>query len=202
MALTIVIGVPVGILAAVKKRTVVDWGIMSVSSLGLSAPLFWTGFLLMYIFAVWLGWLPVISGGAGVKGLILPALSLAVYWGAVVARMTRSSMLEVLSADYTRTARTKGLSELVVVYKHALRNAALPIITVLGLMMGRLFGGAVIAESVFGWPGMGRLIINAIFWRDHALVQSGLLVAGVMFAFINLVVDILYAFLDPRIRYS
>jgi len=168
------------------------------SLFGLSMPVFWTGLVLIVVFAFWLSWLPV--GGAGTPAhLVLPAVTLALPSVAMVARMTRSSVLEVLREDYVRTARAKGVAERLVVSKHALRNAAIPILTLLGLQAGQLMGGAVLTETVFAWPGLGRLIVKAIFARDYVLVQGAVLVFAVAFVLINLAVDLAYGALDPRV---
>ena len=171
------------------------------SLFGLSMPVFWTGLVLIVIFALWLPWLPV--GGMGSPShLVLPALTLALPSLAMVARMTRSSVLDVLREDYVRTARAKGVAERLVIAKHALRNAAIPILTLLGLQAGQLMGGAVLTETVFAWPGMGSWLRDAIFNRDYPVLQGGILFLAVVFVFVNLIVDISYAFINPRIRYS
>jgi peptide/nickel transport system permease protein/oligopeptide transport system permease protein len=168
------------------------------SLFGLSMPVFWTGLVLIVIFELWLPWLPV--GGVGSPAhLVLPAVTLALPSVAMVARMTRSSVLEVLREDYVRTARAKGVTERLVVAKHALRNAAIPILTLLGLQAGQLMGGAVLTETVFAWPGLGRLMVKAIFARDYVLLQGAVLVFALAFVVINLAVDLAYGALDPRI---
>ena len=161
-------------------------------------PVFWTGLTLIIVFSLWLPWLPV-GGSGSLRHLILPAVTLALPSLAMVARMTRSSVLEVLREDYIRTARAKGLREQVVVLKHGLRNACIPIVTLLGLQVGQLLGGAVLTETVFAWPGMGRLIVRAIFARDYILLQGAILVFALAFVVINLLVDISYAMFDPRV---
>src|SRR5437762_2028075 len=168
------------------------------SLFGLSMPVFWIGLVLIATFSLWLPWLPV-GGAAGPAHLVLPAVTLALPSIAMVARMTRSSVLEVLREDYVRTARAKGLAERLVVGKHALRNAAIPILTLLGLQAGQLMGGAVLTETVFSWPGLGRLMIKAIFARDYVLLQGAVLVFALAFVVINLAVDLAYGALDPRI---
>ena len=167
------------------------------SLFGLSMPVFWTGLVLIVVFALWLPWLPV--GGRIAGHLVLPAVTLALPSVAMVARMTRSSVLEVLREDYVRTARAKGVAERLVVAKHALRNAAIPILTLLGLQAGQLMGGAVLTETVFAWPGLGRLMVKAIFARDYILLQGAVLVFALAFVLINLAVDLAYGALDPRI---
>jgi peptide/nickel transport system permease protein len=199
MAIAVCIGLPVGIAAATHRGTLLDNLLMLVGLLGQSVPVFWLGLLLIMVFAVELGWLPV-AGTGGIDHLVLPAVTLGLFSTAYIARMTRSSMLEVLGRDYVRTARAKGLKHRVVIRAHALRNALIPLITVIGLQCGALLGGAVITESIFAWPGVGRLTIQAIQSKDLPLVQACVLLLAVIFVFANLVVDLLYAYLDPRIR--
>ena len=193
-----VVGVSAGVVSAVWPNSVFD-GIARLGSLfGLSMPVFWTGLVLIVVFALWLPWLPV--GGVGSPAhLVLPAITLSLPSVAMLARMTRSSVLEVLREDYVRTARAKGVAERLVVAKHALRNAAIPILTLLGLQAGQLMGGAVLTETVFAWPGLGRLMVKAIFARDYVLLQGAVLVFAVAFVAINLAVDLAYGALDPRI---
>jgi ABC-type dipeptide/oligopeptide/nickel transport system permease component len=168
---------------------------------GISMPVFWLGLMLIILFSVILHWLP--AGGTGSwKHLILPSLTLAAFVVAFITRMTRASMIEALSQDYTTTARSKGLKEEVVVIKHALKNAMIPIITVVGLQFGLLLGGAVLTETVFAWPGMGRLIVDSILARDYPVIQGAILIFGLLYILVNLGVDLLYAYLDPRIRYD
>ena len=192
------VGVTAGLVSAVWPNSLFD-GIARLGSLfGLSMPVFWTGLVLIVVFALWLPWLPV--GGVGSPAhLVLPAITLALPSVAMVARMTRSSVLEVLREDYVRTARAKGMAESLVVAKHALRNAAIPILTLLGLQAGQLMGGAVLTETVFAWPGLGRLMVKAIFARDYVLLQGAVLVFSLAFVIINLAVDLAYGALDPRI---
>jgi peptide/nickel transport system permease protein/oligopeptide transport system permease protein len=198
LCLAALVGVAAGVVSAVWPNSVFD-AVARVGSLfGLSMPVFWTGLVLIVCFALWLPWLPV--GGAGSLGhLVLPAITLALPSVAMVARMTRSSVLEVLREDYVRTARAKGVAERLVVSKHALRNAAIPILTLLGLQAGQLMGGAVLTETVFAWPGLGRLMVKAIFARDYVLLQGAVLVFALAFVLINLVVDLAYGALDPRV---
>jgi peptide/nickel transport system permease protein/oligopeptide transport system permease protein len=198
LAFAATVGVAAGIISAVWPNSLFD-AIARVGSLfGLSMPVFWTGLVLIIVFALWLPWLPV--GGMGSPShLVLPAVTLALPSLAMVARMTRSSVLDVLREDYVRTARAKGVAERLVVAKHALRNAAIPILTLLGLQAGQLMGGAVLTETVFSWPGLGRLMVKAIFARDYVLLQGAVLVFALAFVVINLAVDLAYGALDPRI---
>jgi peptide/nickel transport system permease protein/oligopeptide transport system permease protein len=191
-------GVTAGVVSAVWPNSLFDALARLGSLFGLSMPVFWTGLVLIVVFALWLPWLPV--GGVGTPAhLVLPAITLALPSVAMVARMTRSSVLEVLREDYVRTARAKGVAERLVVAKHALRNAAIPILTLLGLQAGQLMGGAVLTETVFAWPGLGRLMVKAIFARDYVLLQGAVLVFALAFVVINLAVDLAYGALDPRI---
>ncbi|MGG0643143.1 nickel ABC transporter permease [Sporosarcina gallistercoris] len=196
--ITIVLGLAAGIISAVKPYSVRDVSVMVVALLGISLPSFWLGLLLMYLFSVKLQWLPV-AGWDGPLNIILPALTLGVGGAAIVARMTRSSMLDVIGQDYIRTARAKGLKEHFVIYKHALRNALIPVITVVGLQFGSLLGGTVLVESVFAINGLGRMIVDAIRTRDLPMVQGGVLVASLVFVFVNLLVDVLYRAVNKRI---
>jgi len=191
-------GVGAGVVSAVWPSSFFDTLARLGSLFGLSLPVFWTGLVLIVIFAWWLPWLPV--GGTGSPShLVLPAVALALPSTAMIARMTRSSVLEVLREDYVRTARAKGVRERWVVTKHALRNAAIPVLTLLGLQAGQLMGGAVLTETVFSWPGLGRLMVKAIFARDYILLQGAVLVFALVFVLINLLVDLSYGLLDPRI---
>ena len=199
--LTVILGVPAGILAAAKHRTILDYGGIFLAALGQSLPNFWLGIMMILLFGVTLGWLPT-SGYEGPIYLVLPAITLAAYPTALVARLTRSSMLEVLGKEYIRTARSKGLSERTVVALHAVKNASIPVVTILGLQIGVLLGGAVITESVFAWPGIGKLAVDSIFRRDFPVIQVVLIMAAAVFIVINLLVDLTYTVLDPRIRYS
>jgi peptide/nickel transport system permease protein len=199
MALAIVVGVGLGIAAAGTRNAAAQAGIMSFALLGISVPSFWSGILLILLFGLKLRWLPI--AGSGPKALILPAITLAAPAAAVLARMTRSTMLEVLNQDYIRTARAKGVRERLVVVRHALRNALIPVMTIIGLQFGGLLTGAVIVESVFSRPGLGRYAITAISSRDFPQIQGIVLLAAVVYVFVNLAVDLLYAVLDPRIRY-
>ncbi|MPZ63459.1 MAG: ABC transporter permease subunit [Propionibacteriales bacterium] len=207
--LTIVVAVPLGILAAVRKRKFADRALLVTSALSLAVPSFFLGILLLIAFAVNLRWFPVYGYkqlGEGVwpsiQGIALPVVALAVPQTAVVARMTRASMLEVLSQDYVVTARATGLSRLRVYYRHALKNALIPIVTVVGLNFGALLGGTVIIEQVFNFPGLGTLLINSVNARDYSIIQGIVLLFGAAYIVINLSVDIVYAYLDPRVRYG
>lgn len=198
LIIAVIFGVLAGVVSAVWPNSFFD-GVMRLTSLfGLSMPVFWTGLTLIVFFSLWLNWLPV-GGSGSLRHLILPAVTLSLPSLAMVARMTRSSVLEVLREDYIRTARAKGVHEQVVVLKHGLRNACIPIVTLLGLQVGQLLGGAVLTETVFAWPGMGRLIVRAIFARDYILLQGAILVFALAFVLINLLVDISYAMFDPRV---
>ena len=192
------LGIAAGVISAVWPNSAFDALARLGSLFGLSMPVFWTGLVLIVVFALWLSWMPV--GGTGSPAhLVLPAITLALPSLAMVARMTRSSVLDVLHEDYVRTARAKGVAERLVVAKHALRNAAIPILTLLGLQAGQLMGGAVLTETVFAWPGLGRLMVKAIFARDYVLLQGAVLVFALAFVVINLAVDLAYGALDPRI---
>ena len=198
LVLAAIVGVPAGVLSALRPNSVFDAIARMTSLFGLSMPVFWTGLVLIVVFSLWLGWLPV-GGAESPRHLVLPAVTLASPSIAIIARMTRSSVLEVLGEDYVRTARAKGVREGGVVMKHALRNAIIPILTLLGLQAGQLMGGAVLTETVFAWPGLGRLMVKAIFARDYILLQGAVLVFAVAFVLINLVVDLSYGIFDPRI---
>jgi ABC-type dipeptide/oligopeptide/nickel transport system permease component len=200
MVLTVAFGVSIGILAAVRRGTGYDYAGTVLAVLGQSLPNFWLGIMLVLLFGVTLRWLPT-SGYQNWTYLILPSVTLAAYPIALVVRLTRSSMLEILNRDYIRTGRAKGLAERAVVLRHALRNATIPVLTVIGLQIGTLLGGAVITESVFAWPGMGKLVVDAIYFRDFPVVQTVLIISATIFVLINLLVDALYTVVDPRIRY-
>lgn len=199
--ISIVVGISIGVLSATKRYTLFDNFSMLFALFGLSIPPFYLGLMLMLIFSVNLKWLPI-SGGVTLVGIILPAITLSARSMATIARMTRSSMLEVMSQDYIQTARAQGFSERKVIFRHALKNSMNTIVTVAGLQFGSLLGGAVITEQVFGWPGLGTLIVTSIRARDFPVVQSSILVLACMFVLINLLVDILYAFINPRIKLS
>lgn len=199
--IALVVGVLAGIISATRQYSFFDYIAMVGAMMGVSIPIFWLGLMLMLLFAVFLGWLPAMGRGT-IAHLVLPAVALSTGSAAIIARMTRSSMLEVFHQDYIRTARAKGVIERLVIFKHAMRNALVPVVTIVGLQFGALLGGAILTETVFAWPGMGRLIVEAIFARDYPLVQGGVLLAAAAFVLVNLVVDLLYSFIDPRIRYN
>jgi ABC-type dipeptide/oligopeptide/nickel transport system permease component len=201
MLIAVLLGVPLGIYSALHPRGAADRLVTSIAVLGISMPGFFLGLILMLVFASMLGWLPPTGRGSW-SHLILPSLTLGLPYVATFARLTRSSMLDVLSEDFIRTARAKGLSWQKVTYRHALRNASIPIVTVLGLDFGRLLGGAVIVETVFAWPGMGRYMVDAIMVRDIYVVQGTILVFAAAVVIINLLVDVIYGILDPRISYA
>ena len=229
MLIALLIGIPAGVLAAVKKNSWIDNLTMTGSLLGVSMPVYWLGLLLVYLFAVNLQWLPpsgrtdISTAFSSVTGffifdsiiqgdfnalsdvlahLVLPAITLSTIPLAIIARITRSAMLEVLSQDYIRTARSKGLKELKVIGKHALKNAMLPVVTIVGLEFGTLLGGAILTETIFSWPGIGSWIYGGILQRDYPVVQGGVVFVAFVFVLINLLVDLSYALLDPRIQYK
>jgi ABC-type dipeptide/oligopeptide/nickel transport system permease component len=204
-------GVALGILSATRPHSLLDRASAVASLFGASMPVFWLGIVLMVIFSLWLGWLPASGmfapyGGGGLGDLLahlaLPAVTLAAASVTIIARLTRSTMLDVLGQDYVRTARAKGVTEWAVVVRHALKNALIPIVTVVGVQTGYLLGGAVLTETVFAWPGVGTLVVQGILARDVPLVQGCVLVIALTFVLVNLAVDVLYAYLDPRIRYE
>ncbi len=201
MAIAVLVALPAGIVSAARRGSFLDQGAMLVALIGQSVPNFWLGIMLILIFAVSLEWLPPFGRG-GFANLVLPALTLSMYSMARTARLIRSGMLEVLSQDYVRTAHAKGLSEGTVLLRHALKNALIPAVTVLGLDLGHLLGGAVITETIFAWPGVGRLIVSAIYARDYPIVQAGVFIVAVGYTAINLLVDALYAWLNPRVRFE
>lgn len=231
MAIALIVGIPAGVIAAVKRNSIIDNLTMSGSLLGVSMPVYWLGLLLVYLFAVNLKWLPP-SGRLGtdigfdfeamtgfyvldtllqgdlalfqdaLAHLVLPAVTLSTIPLAIVARITRSTMLEVLGQDYIRTARAKGVLERWVIFKHALKNAMLPVVTIIGLEFGTLLGGAILTETIFAWPGIGKWIYEGILARDYPVVQGGVIFVATAFVLINLLVDISYAFLDPRIQHK
>lgn len=199
--IALAIGIPAGVISAVYRNTWIDGVTTFLALLGVSMPVFWFGLLAILFFSVNLGWFPV-SGRGTFRHLVLPAITLGVSSTAIIARMTRSSMLEVLSQDYVRTARAKGLLNRRVVAKHALRNALVPVVTIGGLEFGRLMGGAVLTETVFTWPGIGRLLVDSILARDYPVVQGAVLLIATAFIVVNLLVDLIYGLIDPRIRYD
>ncbi|HSL60379.1 MAG TPA: ABC transporter permease [Desulfotignum sp.] len=201
ITLACMFGIPAGVIAAIRPYSWTDYLVTLASLFGISMPVFWLGLMLMILFSITLQWLP--AGGIGTwKHLVLPSITLASFVVAFIARMTRSCMLEVLSQDYVTTARSKGLKEKVIIIKHALKNALIPIITVVGLQFGLLLGGAVLTETVFAWPGLGRLIVDSILARDYAMIQGSILIFGLLYTLVNLLVDLLYAFVDPRVHYD
>ena len=203
MIIATTMGVLIGILAAVYHNTWIDRVVMVFALIFISTPVFWYGLLLMFFFAMTLGWLPISGMGDGsLKYMILPALTLGTRGSAFLARMTRSTMLEVIRQDFTRTARSKGLSERVVIFKHVLKNAMIPIVTIIGLDFASYLNGSVLTETIFGWPGFGRYVVNAINQRDFEVIAGSVLVGAFIFVFANLIVDLMYGFLDPRIRYD
>jgi len=219
LVVALLLGVGLGTLAAVRKGTVVDTGVMFFAQLGVSMPVFWFGILLMFVFAVQLDWLPAIGRGAplhlafaeaftgrpsslldSLAHLAMPAVTLGVNGAAVVSRLVRATMLDTLGQDYVRTAKAKGVTPWRIVFVHALRNALLPILSVVGLRFGALLGGAVLTESIFGWPGLGQLAVSAVSQRDLPLIQGIVLTFALLFAIVNLVVDLLYVVIDPRVK--
>lgn len=227
MCIATFFGIAAGVMSAVRQHSLWDYGAMFMALVGVSMPIFWLGLMLIYLFAVKFPLLPmmgrislglevpdvtglmvvdaVVAGSwqsfvSALKHLLLPAFTLATIPMAIVARITRSAMLEVLNMDYVRTARAKGMTELVVIFRHALRNAFLPVVTVLGLNLGLLLGGAVLTETIFSWPGLGRYVVDSLSGRDYAAVQGCILVFALLMAVINLAVDLIYVVLDPRIR--
>jgi len=201
LILSLLIALPTGIISAIRKNTIVDNACMTGALLGVSMPNFWLGLLLIWLFSLSLGLLPSFGYG-GIKHLILPTITLGTSMAAITTRLTRSSMLDVLNQDYIVMAKAKGLDARTILLKHALKNAMLPVITFVGLQLGFLLGGAVIVETIFAWPGIGKLLVDSIYARDFALVQGCVLFIAVIFALSNLAVDIIYAYLDPRIRYE
>jgi peptide/nickel transport system permease protein len=197
----VLLGIPAGIIAALRPNSPIDLAVMVSALIGVSMPVFWFGLLAILVFSVQLGWFPV-AGKGTLRHLVLPSLTLGLSSMAIIARMTRSSMLEVLNQDFIRTARAKGLFGSGVVLKHALRNALVPVVTVIGLQFGSLLAGAVITETVFTWPGIGGLLVVSILARDYPVVQGAVLLIAVSFILVNLLVDLIYGFIDPRIRYD
>ncbi len=229
MFIAIIVGVPVGIISAARRNSILDSTTMIGSLIGVSVPIFWLGVMLIMLFSVTLQWLPAggrLDSGIELKSvtnmhlidslitrnfpafinafqhIILPTIALATIPMAVIARMTRSSMLDVMQEDYVRTAHAKGVAERTVLYKHALKNAFLPIVTIIGLQFGLLLAGAVLTETIFSWPGIGKWVYDSILARDYPIVQSGTLLIAIIFVMINLIVDISYGYLDPRIHYD
>jgi peptide/nickel transport system permease protein len=201
MAVAIAIGVPLGLMAALLRNSWLDAGSMIVALLGVSMPSFWLGLLLIFAFSLHLGWFPA-TGGGDLWHLVLPSVTLGMIASAIIARLTRSSMLEVLGQDYVRTARAKGLAWWGVVVRHALKNALIPVITIFGLQFGNLLAGTVVVETVFSRPGLGRLIVGGILAKDFPLVQGTVLFVATAYVLINVLVDLAYAYADPRIRFG
>ena len=201
MTLALVVSIPVGIVSAMSRGSLTDRTLMLLSMVGQSMPIFWVGLLMIAVFAVELRWFPA-GGAGGIKYLFLPAATLALYPMARIARLVRSSLVDVLNQDYILAARARGLREALVVGKHALKNAALPVVTIVGLQFGYMLGGAVITETIFGWPGIGLFTVTAIHERDFPVVQAAVVLASGMFIALNFLVDLLYGWLDPRIRFS
>ena len=199
LMVALLLAVPLGVLAAVKKGTAWDVGAMGIALFGVSIPNFWMGPMLILVGALWLGWFPV-SGREGILSLILPALTLGTALASILSRMIRSALLEVLNEDFMRTARGKGLPDRTVIVRHGLRNALLPVITLVGLQLGALLSGAVITETVFSWPGIGSLIVEAIHRRDYPVVQATVLCISVSYVVLNVLTDLTYAWVDPRVR--
>ena len=200
LLIAMAIGLTLGFIAAYRRGTWIDTTLMVTAIMGVSVPHFWLGLLLLFLFSVSLGWLPV--GGHGLGSLVLPAVTLGLTNAAIIARLTRSSMIDVLNQDFIRTARAKGLPKAMVLFRHALRAGLIPVVTMLGLQFTYLMGGAIVVENVFGWNGVGRMAIQAIFQRDYPLIQGFILMFAVLVVTVSLVIDLLYALLDPRIRYS
>jgi ABC-type dipeptide/oligopeptide/nickel transport system permease component len=201
LLIAVIVALPAGIVSAVKRNTVWDRVAMFLALFGQSMPVFWFGILLILIVSVQLQWLPS-SGSGDIRHLILPAITLGLYSTARITRLVRSEMLETISQDFVRTARAKGLREQAVLYRHALRNALIPVVTVVGIEAGGMLGGAVITETVFAWPGIGQLAVRSIFNRDYPTIQAIVFTIACLFVLINLIVDVLYAFLDPRVKLS
>lgn len=199
LLVALLIALPLGVLSAVRKDSLWDHSAMAVSLLGISIPNFLMGPLLILLFAVWLGWFPV-SGRTGLASLVLPAVTLGTAMAAILSRMLRATLLDVLGEDYIRTARAKGLGPRAVIWRHALRNALLPVITLLGLQLGALLAGAVITEAVFSWPGIGQLIIDSIQRRDYPVVQACVLLISLSYVLVNTLTDLAYGWFDPRVR--
>ena len=201
LVISIVFSIPLGVISATRSNTLLDYFVTIVALVGQSVPSFWLGILLILLFGVYLRWLPI-SGSGSWQQLIMPGITLAAFSIARNMRLTRSSMLDYMQMDFVRTARAKGLPERRVIYGHVLRNSLLPIVTAIGLQMGFLLGGSVITETIFGWPGVGREIIAAIGSKDFYVVQAGVIMLALIFTAVNLLVDLVYSWIDPRIRYE
>ena len=201
LGVMLLVAVPAGVISAIKPNSAIDWIVRLFALVGQSAPTYWIGLMLILLFGVGLGWLPV-SGIGGLRHLILPGLTLGFFSAAKIMRLTRASMLETLGTDYLRTAAAKGLAPVRVIVNHALRNAWLPIVTAVGIEFGTLLSGAIITENIFAWPGIGRLAVQAVLDRDFPVVEGVVLMTATIFVLINVLVDVTYAALDPRIRYE
>lgn len=201
LIVAVVIGLSTGILAALKQNSWIDRVSMLLAYIGVSMPLFWLGLLLILIFSFQLRWFPP-AGGSGFKALVLPSITLGFVSAGIISRLTRSSLIETMNEDYVRTARAKGLPEHLTISRHALKNAFIPVITMLGIQFGGMLAGAVVTETVFSRPGLGRLVVSAILWKDYPLVQGIVLFLAVIYVLVNLLVDLSYAWLDPRIQYE
>lgn len=201
LAIALVIGLTAGILAATFRNTWIDRIAMLIAIIGVSIPGFWLGMMFILLFSLKLGWFPA-AGAEGWKTIVLPAFTMGLVVSAVLARVTRASMIEALQQDYIRTARAKGLREVFIVYRHALRNALIPVVTIVGLLVGSLLSGAFIVEAVFGYPGIGSLAVQSLLTRDFPMIQGIVLFVAIVYVFVNLLVDILYGLIDPRIKYS
>ena len=199
MVIALLVAIPVGIISAIRRNSLLDHIGMTGALLGQSTPVFWLGVMLILIFSVTLQWFPS-SGRGELQHLVLPAITLGMFTMARTARMMRSSMLEVLGQEYMKTAKAKGLNPGMVILKHALKNAAIPVVTIIGMELGTLLGGAVITETIFAWPGVGRLAVQAIYNRDYPVVQAAVFILASVFVLVNLVVDLLYTYLDPRVK--
>ena len=199
MIMALIISLPIGIVSAVKQYSIADNSSMFFALLGVSMPNFWLGPLLMIVFCVNLGWFPI-SGDEEIHSIVLPAVTLGTAMAAILSRMVRASMLEVIHQEYITTARAKGLSEKRIVLRHALKNALFPVVTIVGLQFGALLAGAIITETIFSWPGIGRLLVQAIHTRDYPLVQGCVLVISISYVLINLMTDIAYSYIDPRTK--
>ena len=199
MVIALLVAIPVGIISAIRRNSILDHIGMTGALLGQSTPVFWLGIMLILIFSVTIQWFPS-SGRGEIQHLVLPAITLGMFTMARTARMMRSSMLEVMGQEYMKTARAKGLSPGMVILKHALKNAAIPVVTIIGMELGTLLGGAVITETIFAWPGVGRLAVQAIYNRDYPVVQAAVFLLASIFVLVNLIVDLLYTYLDPRVK--
>ena len=204
MIISIIVSIPLGILAAVRNNTIIDDFCRLGALIGVSIPNFWQAFLLIMLFSIYLDWLPVAGYGDGgdLEHMILPAIVLGTSSAAMTTRLMRSSLLEALTQDYITAARAKGLPERIVIGKHALKNALIPVVTMLGLSLGFLLNGSVVVEWIFGWPGIGGLVVNSIYRRDYTMIQGSILFIAIIFITLNIIVDILYNYLDPRIHYE